>query len=100
MVGCHNGVAAQLKHSCPSLISIHCVNHRLALAASHAADHIPYHQRFKTHVHTLLTFYQNSAVPLAGLHTIQAFLKDLKIKLKEAKDVRQLSHDAAIASIL
>ena len=99
MVGCHNSVAAQLKHSCPSLISIHCVNHRLALAASHAADHIPYHQRFITHVHTLSS-YQNSAVPLAGLHAIQAFIKDPKIKLKEAKDVRRLSHDAAIASIL
>ena len=63
MVGRHNGVAAQLKNSSPSLISIHCVNHRLALAAS-----------------------------------IEAILDDLRIK--EAKDVRWLSHDAAIASML
>ena len=47
MVGQHNGVAAQLKSCSPSLILIHCVNHRLALAASHAADNIPYLQRLK-----------------------------------------------------
>ena len=100
MVGCRNGVATQLKRCSPSLISIHCVNHRLALAASHAADHIPYLQRFKTHLHNLFSFYQNSPVRLAGLHAIQGILNDPKIKLREAKDVRWLSHDAAITAIL
>jgi len=100
MVGCHSGVATQLKQCCPSLISIHCVNHRLALAASHAADHIPYLQRFKTHLRNLFSFYQNSAVRMAGLHAIQAILSDSEMKLKEAKDVRWLSHDAAVAALL
>ena len=100
MVGRHSGVATQLKRSCPSLISIHCVNHRLALAASHAADHIPYLQRFKTHLRNLFYFYQNSSVRTSGLHAIQALLDDPFIKLKEAKDVRWLSHDAAIATVL
>ena len=100
MVGRHNGVAAQLKNCSPSLITIHCVNHRLALAASHAADNIPYLQRFKSHLHNLFSFYQNSPVRLAGLHAIEAILDDPRIILREAKDVRWLSHDAAIASIL
>ena len=100
MVGCRNGVATQLKQCCPSLISIHCVNHRLALAASHAADHIPYLQRFKTHLRNLFSFYQNSPVRMSGLHAIQALLDDPVIKLKEAKDVRWLSHDAAVATLL
>ena len=55
MVGCHNGVATQLKQCCPSLVSIHCDNHRLALAASHA-NHIPYLQCFKTHLRNLFLF--------------------------------------------
>ena len=99
-VGLHNGVAAQLKSCSPSLISVHCVNHRLALAASHAADNISYIQRFKSHLHDLFSFYQNSPVRLAGLHAIQAILDDPKIKLKKAKDVRWLSHDTAITSLL
>ena len=100
MVGHHNGVAAQLKNCSPSLISIHCVNDRLALAASHAAHNIPYLQCFKSHLHNLFSFYQNSPVRLAGLEAIEAVLDDPRIKLKEAKDVRWLSHDAAIASML
>ena len=100
MVGRHTGVATQLKQCSPSLISIHCVNHPLALAAAHAADHIPYLQRFKTNLRNLFSFYQNSPVRLSGLHAIQALLDDPAIKLKEAKDVRWLSHDAAIASLL
>ena len=67
MVECHDGVATQLKQCCPSLVSIHCVNHRLALAASHAADHIPYLQHFKTHLRNLFSFSQNSPVQMSGL---------------------------------
>lgn len=100
MVGRHTGVATQLKQCCPPLISIHCVNHRVALAASHAADHIPYLQRFKTQLRNLFSFYQNSPVRMSGLHSIQAILNDPAIKLKEAKDVRWLSHDAAVAALL
>ena len=100
MVGCHNGAATQLKQCCPSLASIHCVNYRLALAASHAADHIPYLQHFKTHLRNLFSFYQNSPVRMSGLHAIQSLLDDPAIKLKEAKDVKWLSYDTAIATLL
>ena len=37
---------------------------------------------------------------MAGLHAIQEILNDPIIKLKQAKDVRWLSYDAAIGSIL
>ena len=37
---------------------------------------------------------------MSGLHAIQALLDDPAIKLKEAKDVRWLSHDAAVATLL
>ena len=38
MMGKHNHVAAKLKSHQPHLLSIHCINHRLALAAANAAD--------------------------------------------------------------
>ena len=68
MTGRHTGVATRLKARTQKMISIHCVNHRLALAAAHAADNIPYLQRFKTNLRGLFTFYQNSPVRLAGPH--------------------------------
>ena len=43
-------------------MSINCINHRLALAAAHAADNIPYLKRFKETVQSLFLFYHNSAV--------------------------------------
>ena len=59
------------------MISIHCEAHRLALAGAHAADGIPYLQRFKTILQTLFYFYQNIAVCMANLHAIQEILNDL-----------------------
>ena len=100
MTVCRNGVAKRLSDRLPKLLSIHCVNHRLALAAAYAADDIPYLVRFKATVQTLFLFYQNSAVRMAGLHAIQEVLADPLVKLKQAKDVRWLSHEVAISSIL
>lgn len=99
-VGCHSGVTTQLKQSCLSLLSIHCINHWLSLAASQAARPIPCPQRFKMHLRNMFYFSQNSPVQTSGLHAIQALLDDPTIKLKEAKDVRWLSRDAAIATVL
>ena len=100
MTGRRTGVATRLKAHAPRMIAIHCVNHRLALAASHAADNIPYLQRFKTNLQYLFTFYQNSPVRLAGLHAIQEVLNDPIIKCKEAKDVRWLSHLNSIKAVI
>ena len=69
----------------PRLVSVHCINHRRALAAAHAADNIPYLKRFKETVQSLFLFYHNSAVRMAGLHAIQEISNDPIIKLKQAK---------------
>ena len=100
MVGSRNGVATKLKGHIPRIVSVHCINHRLALAAAHATDGIPYLQRFKSTLQSLFYFYQNSAVRMAGLHAIQEVLDQPTLKCKEAKDVRWLSHDMAIKSII
>ena len=96
MIGRINGLAARLKRHSPRMISVHRVNHRLALTATHAADGIPYLQHFKSILQTLFFFYQNSAVHMASVHAIQEVLDDPTIKCKLAKDVRWLSHDTAI----
>ena len=65
MVGRVSGVASRLKVRQPCLVSVHCINHRLALAAAHAADNIPYLKRFKETVQSLFLFYHNSSEPTA-----------------------------------
>jgi len=100
MTGRLSGVAVRLTHHNPRMIAVHCVNHRLALAAAHASDSVPYLQQFKSILQTLFFFYQNSAVRMASLHAIQEILDDPQIKCKLAKDVRWLSHDNAIKAVI
>lgn len=100
MTGRLSGVAVRLMRHSPTMIAVHCVNHRLALAAAHASDSIPYLQQFKSILQTLFFFYQNSAVRMANLHAIQEILNDPQIKCKQAKDVRWLSHDNAIKALI
>ena len=100
MTGRVTGVATRLKAHSPRMISVHCVNHRLALAAAHAADGIPYLQHFKSILQTLFFFYQHSAVCMASLHAIQEVLNDHSIKCKLAKDVCWHSHDMAIKAVI
>jgi hypothetical protein len=48
---------------------------------------------------TLFRFFQASAVRTAGLKAIQELLDSPTLKLKEAKDVRWLSHDQAVQTL-
>ena len=100
MTGRLSGVAVRLMQHSPRMIAVHCVNHRLALAAAHASDSVPYLKQFKSILQTLFFFYQNSAVRMANLHLIQEILNDPLIKCKLAKDVRWLSHDIAIKALI
>ena len=53
MTGRLSGVAVRLTRHSPRIIAVHCVNHRLALAAAHASDSIPYLKQFKSLLQTL-----------------------------------------------
>ena len=99
MTGCREGVATRLKRLNNNIISIHCVAHRLALAAGQASQSIPYLRRFKEILSTLFYFYHNSAVRQVGLTAIQVVLNDPVLRLKQAKDVRWLSHHAAVEAL-
>lgn len=48
MVSRKNGVSTKLRIHSSRMIAVHCINHRLALAAAHAVNGIPYIQRFKS----------------------------------------------------
>jgi hypothetical protein len=96
MTGRVSGVATRLHRSNQYLVAVHCVAHRLALACSQAGQNVPYVQKFKKSMTTLFCFFQASAVRTAGLKAIQELLDSPTLKLKEAKDVRWLSHDQAV----
>ena len=100
MTGRRNGVSVRLNSHSPHMIAVHCINHRLALAAANASDSIPYLKQFKSMFQSLFYFYKNSAVCTASLQTIQEVLNDPVIKCKQAKDVRWLSHENAIKAVV
>ena len=77
MTGRLNGVAARLKRHSPRMISVHCVEHRLALAAAHASV---FTAIYVSPANTF--FYQNSAVRMANLNAIQEILDDPSIKCR------------------
>ena len=138
-------MATRLRDKNKQLVNIHCIAHRLALAAAQSAEGIPYLLKFKSILGQLFRFYDYSSVRTSGLKAIQvkkksghsalckillskitnknyflfidswprlwlsfsihfpSYLKDIvqspHLKLKEAKDVRWLSHNAAVDAL-
>ena len=89
MTGKRNGVAARFKRRQPLLTSIHCVCHRLALAAAHAGNDVPYiHHKFKPTLSQLFYFYQNSSVRMSGLQAIERLLESAELKLKKPAELK------------
>ena len=99
MTGRQNGVATRLQRVNSGIVAIRCVAHRLALAVSQASQSIPYLARFKEILSNLFYFYLNSPVRQSGLTLIQTILGDPVLRLKQAKDVRWLSHQAAVDAL-
>ena len=95
MTGVHTGVATNTY-----VVGIHCVAHRLALAASQASNSVPYMKStFNNALTNLFYFYQNSPVRMSGLDAIQTVMNDPEIKLKAATSVRWLSHERACQAL-
>ena len=89
-------LSTRLKADNPYIVNIHCVAHRLALAAAQASDKVLY---FNNTLKNLFYFYENSSVWLSGLHAIQAVLDNPEIKLKKPLHVRWLSHNSACQAL-
>ena len=96
MMGSNSGVATRLKSHNPSLISVHCIAHCLALAVAQAADSILYLKILKI-VSQIYYYYNNSAVRSASLNDIWEV--DPVLKTKATGNTCWLSHDHVISTI-
>lgn len=99
MMGCRNGVVAQLKRITPSAIGVHCAAHRLNLSSSQAGDSVPYVKKFNIVICQLFDFYANSAVRTAGLEAIQSFIQEKQGKILEPCSTRWLSIERSVHRI-
>lgn len=91
-----SGVATRLKALNPEMLSVHCINHRLALGVSQAAKAVPYLKKFGEVLVAVFKFYHNSAVRQTGLEEIQTVTSDPLLKFKLPSATRWLSHAQAI----
>ena len=97
MVGRENGVAARLSTDQKSLVSIHCVAHRLALAVSESAETVPDVKRFKGYVKGLFTYFHRSANRTTHLKSIfEEVFNRPALKLREPAETRWLACDEAV----
>ena len=70
MIGRRSSVSTRLRVHNPFMINIHCVAHRLALAAAQASELIPYLKKFKNTIHSLYLFI--TTAPSACLASMQS----------------------------
>ena len=99
MTGGVNGVSTRLKRLNPHMISIHCINHHLALGVSQAAKSVSYLNKFAEILVSIYKFYHHSAVRQAGLEEIQTILNDPHVHFKIPSATRWLSHAQAVDAI-
>ena len=99
MTGRVSAVATRLQSHNHFLIAVHCAAHYLALACSQAGETVAYVKKLKKALTTLYWFFQASPVRTAGLKAIQEVLDMPSLRLREAKDVRWLSHDQAVQTL-
>ena len=99
MTGRVSGVATRLNRINPYLVSIHCVSHRLALAVSQAGEQVQFIKKFKRSLSSIYSFFHGSPLRIESLKAVHEVLNSSFLKLKEAKDVRWLSHDQAVQAL-
>jgi hypothetical protein len=109
MTGRVNGLAALFKRDLPTLVSVHCVCHRLALACTDTNENLKKIKDVEIVVTQLWKVFDNSPKKLAAYLKIQKQIKDLTLgtkankritrRLKKACKTRWLSFDNSIAAV-
>ena len=99
-LGIRHGLAALLRGELPWLVAIHCLNHRLELAAKNG-----FAKTYMDDVSTLLmdmySVYKNSSKRLRELKELGSSLEDAVRKPKEAPGTRWLQHKSrALKSLI
>lgn len=100
LVGIATGEVKELKDLSPSLLSTHCIAHRLALSCGGAADQIPYLVKFQEILNSLYKYFHNSPKNTAKLESIQSILNSGSLKMKEVFHTRWLSFEGAVDAVV
>ena len=85
MTGKNSGVAARLKNLQPTLISFHCICHKLALANSDADHSLKPVKNSVTNLTTAWKFFENSPKRTAIFIHMQKELRQLELSEKNTK---------------
>ncbi|XP_070552438.1 zinc finger protein 862-like [Ptychodera flava] len=110
MVGKNNGLAARLKRVNATIVSVHCICHRLALACTDTNASLNYINNVETMVTQLWKLFEYSPKKMAVYLKTQTEMKKIKLtsqtsrktvakKLKKACKTRWLSFESAVNSI-
>jgi len=86
MTGSPNGMAAKLRETVPTLINIHCICHRLALACNDANDSLTPVSQVETVLRQLWSFFENSAARSAVYVQISSEMKELESMSEKSKE--------------
>ncbi|CAC5392832.1 RPC1 [Mytilus coruscus] len=99
-LGKKTGIATRLKDINPSLITIHCRDHRLALATRDSFNSVPVMKKVDDTLEKLYKYYKYSCNHSASLKAVQIAFNQAPLTIKQAKHHRWLSHNQAVASIV
>ena len=99
MTGHHNGPGVKLKQLDNILIQVHCVAHRLNLAASRASKDIDYLEWYKGQINSIYKFYSNSSVRYDKLKEIQQLMHGKVKQMVEPSSVKWLSAEECVKII-
>ena len=93
MVGETSGVSTRIQEQNSKVISIHCHNHRLALATKESYEENSSLQQLDESIKALYKYYKNSAVRSSSLAVIRnVFSKEKFTKLKRISFTSWLFH--------
>ena len=94
MLGPQSGLPAQLKELNPSLISLHCICHKLSLACVYTSKDLDYIAKVEQELRTLRKAMENSPKKTTMYLSVQNELKSLGLQDKSKKIVaRRLKRD-------
>ena len=109
MTGITRGLAALMKKDVTSLVAVHCVCHRLALACTDTNEELEVIKDVETEVTQLSKVFDNSPKKLAAYLKVQQEMKEVNLGAKANKKIgkrskkacktRWLSFDNAIAAV-
>ena len=109
MTGKNKGLATLLKKDVISLVAVHCICHKLALACTDTNDELKMIKEVETEVTQLWKIFDNSPKKLAAYLKVQQEMKQITLgekankriskRLKKACKTRWLSFDNAIAAV-